>query len=72
MSTQEKNFWLTTVDAPQIPTRDLPQLVDVAVIGGGFTGLSARGRWPKAARKLWCWKLKMLVGARAAGTAGWC
>ena len=41
MSTQEKNFWLTTVDAPQIPTRDLPQLVDVAVIGGGFTGLSA-------------------------------
>src|SRR5258708_24024366 len=41
MSTQEKNFWLTTVDAPQIPARDLPQSADVAVIGAGFTGLSA-------------------------------
>ncbi len=41
MTVAEKNFWLTTVDAPQIPVRDLPQSVDVAVIGGGFTGLSA-------------------------------
>src|SRR6201987_249716 len=41
MKTQEKNFWLETVAAPQIPARDLPQSVDVAVIGGGFTGLSA-------------------------------
>ena len=41
MTVAEKNFWLTTVEAPQIPARDLPQSVDVAVIGGGFTGLSA-------------------------------
>ncbi|HVH50160.1 MAG TPA: FAD-dependent oxidoreductase, partial [Candidatus Bathyarchaeia archaeon] len=41
MSAQEKNFWLTTVEALQIPTRELPQSVSVAVIGGGFTGLSA-------------------------------
>jgi glycine/D-amino acid oxidase-like deaminating enzyme len=41
MSAKEKNFWLTTVEAPQISTRELPQSVDVAVIGGGFTGLSA-------------------------------
>jgi glycine/D-amino acid oxidase-like deaminating enzyme len=41
MKTQEKNFWLETVAAPQIPARDLPQSVDVAVIGAGFTGLSA-------------------------------
>ena len=41
MKTQEKNFWLETVAAPQFPARDLPQSVDVAVIGGGFTGLSA-------------------------------
>ena len=41
MKTQEKNFWLETVAATQIPARDLPQSVDVAVIGGGFTGLSA-------------------------------
>ena len=41
MTVAEKNFWLTTVRAPQIPVRELPQTVDVAVIGGGFTGLSA-------------------------------
>src|SRR5882724_1761942 len=52
MSTQEKNFWLTTVDAPQIPTRDLPQLVDVAVIGGGFTGLSAARTLAKSGTKV--------------------
>ena len=41
MTVVEKNFWLTTVKAPQIPVRELPQTVDVAVRGGGFTGLSA-------------------------------
>jgi glycine/D-amino acid oxidase-like deaminating enzyme len=41
MSPQEKNFWLTTVEAPQLPVRELPSTVDVAVIGAGFTGLSA-------------------------------
>jgi glycine/D-amino acid oxidase-like deaminating enzyme len=41
MTIQEKNFWLETVAAPQIPARELPQIADVAVIGGGYTGLSA-------------------------------
>jgi glycine/D-amino acid oxidase-like deaminating enzyme len=41
MSTLEKNFWLTTVQAPEVPVRPLPARVDVAVIGAGFTGLSA-------------------------------
>lgn len=41
MAPTEGNFWLTTVDAPRIPVRDLPANVDVAVIGAGFTGLSA-------------------------------
>jgi glycine/D-amino acid oxidase-like deaminating enzyme len=41
MTVAEKNFWLTTAEAPQIPVRELRQTVDVAVIGGGFTGLSA-------------------------------
>ena len=39
---QEQNYWLTT---DELPTTDasspLPQHVDVAVIGAGFTGLSA-------------------------------
>jgi glycine/D-amino acid oxidase-like deaminating enzyme len=41
MTMAERNFWLTTVEAAQIPARDLPQSVDVTVIGAGFTGLSA-------------------------------
>src|SRR4029077_12471058 len=41
MTPMEKNFWLTTVDALHIPVLELPASVDVAIIGGGFTGLSA-------------------------------
>ncbi|HEY1421908.1 MAG TPA: FAD-binding oxidoreductase [Candidatus Acidoferrum sp.] len=37
----ETNFWLRTVEAPQVPASDLPSTADVAVIGAGFTGLSA-------------------------------
>jgi len=38
---QEKTFWLDTVEIPVAVTRELPQRVDVAIIGAGFTGLSA-------------------------------
>ena len=42
MPIQEQNFWLTTVDILRTdPARPLPESVDVAVIGAGFTGLSA-------------------------------
>jgi glycine/D-amino acid oxidase-like deaminating enzyme len=42
MAVQEKNFWLTTVDILRTdPARSLPESADVAVIGAGFTGLSA-------------------------------
>src|SRR5215813_5333874 len=41
MSTQEKNYWLTTVETPRVTVQPLPDRVDVAVIGAGFTGLSA-------------------------------
>ncbi len=42
MTLQETNFWLTTVDLPsRLPTAGWPARVDVAVIGGGITGLSA-------------------------------
>jgi glycine/D-amino acid oxidase-like deaminating enzyme len=38
----EQNYWLTTVEMPSIDSRNpLPEMVDVAVIGAGFTGLSA-------------------------------
>lgn len=42
MALQQQNYWLTTT---HFPTTDLslpvPEVVDVAVIGAGFTGLSA-------------------------------
>jgi glycine/D-amino acid oxidase-like deaminating enzyme len=41
MPLQEHNYWLTTADFPQTDARPLPDRVDVAVIGAGFTGLSA-------------------------------
>jgi glycine/D-amino acid oxidase-like deaminating enzyme len=42
MPIREHNFWLTTMETPtDIPARPLPESVDVAVIGAGFTGLSA-------------------------------
>jgi glycine/D-amino acid oxidase-like deaminating enzyme len=52
MTTQEKNYWLDTVEAPQIPAGDLPKAADVAVIGAGFTGLSAARTLAKGGAKV--------------------
>src|SRR5216684_3871981 len=42
MPITEKNYWLTTVSIPPgDPARPLPDSVDVAIVGAGFTGLSA-------------------------------
>ena len=41
MHLQEQNYWLTTTEFPLTETRPLPTRVDVAVIGAGYTGLSA-------------------------------
>src|SRR3954453_3841652 len=42
MPMQEKNYWLTTVEMPITDaSRPFPEIVDVAVVGAGFTGLSA-------------------------------
>src|SRR6266481_1206074 len=42
MTIRERNFWLTTAEMPpSILSSPLPESVDVAVIGAGFTGLSA-------------------------------
>jgi glycine/D-amino acid oxidase-like deaminating enzyme len=42
MPLQEQNYWLTTAEFPATdPSRPMPEIVDVAVIGAGFTGLSA-------------------------------
>jgi glycine/D-amino acid oxidase-like deaminating enzyme len=42
MPLQEHNFWLTTTEFPTSDaSQPLPDTVDVAVVGSGFTGLSA-------------------------------
>lgn len=38
---QELNYWLTTAEMPNSPPQPLPESADVAIIGAGFTGLSA-------------------------------
>src|SRR5215467_11026221 len=41
MTLQQKTFWLDTVTMPVPTAQPLPAHIDVAVIGAGFTGLSA-------------------------------
>src|SRR5712692_2934040 len=45
---QEKTFWLDTVEMPVPAPQPFPENVDVAVIGAGFTGLSAARTLAKA------------------------
>jgi len=42
MALEERNYWLTTIEFPTTDeARPLPDVTDVAVMGAGFTGLSA-------------------------------
>jgi glycine/D-amino acid oxidase-like deaminating enzyme len=41
MNVKEKNYWLETVAEPVPGAGALPDKVDVAIVGGGFCGLSA-------------------------------
>jgi glycine/D-amino acid oxidase-like deaminating enzyme len=52
MTMQEKNYWLETVESPRIPVGELPANVDVAVVGAGFTGLSAARTLAKGGAKV--------------------
>src|SRR5258708_39241808 len=63
MPIKEKNYWLGTVTTPAVQLeRNLPDRIDVAVVGGGYCGLSA-------ARTLA--KRGVNVGVFEAGTFGW-
>jgi glycine/D-amino acid oxidase-like deaminating enzyme len=49
----EQNYWLTTTEVPTSDTtRPLPEMTDVAVIGAGFTGLSAARTLAKRGAKV--------------------
>jgi len=52
MAPQEHNYWLTTTDFPKSEASPLPTRVDVAVIGAGFTGLSAARTLAKRGAKV--------------------
>ena len=53
MAIQERNYWLTTVEMPRgNGGAELPESVDVAVLGAGFTGLSAARALAKQTAKV--------------------
>src|SRR5947207_10501753 len=63
MSVREQNYWPTTAETPKTdPSQPLPERVDVAVIGAGFTGLSAARAMAKRGAK---------VAVLEAETVGW-
>ncbi len=52
MPAQERNYWLTTTTFPNPKPHPLPARADVAILGAGFTGLSAARTLAKRGAKV--------------------
>jgi glycine/D-amino acid oxidase-like deaminating enzyme len=52
MTIKEKTFWLDTVEIATPVRQEFPQRVEVAIIGAGFTGLSAARTLAKSGAKV--------------------
>ena len=52
MSLKQSNYWLGTANLPAATAGDLPLRVDVAIVGAGFTGLSAARTLAKLGAKV--------------------
>jgi glycine/D-amino acid oxidase-like deaminating enzyme len=59
---KQSNYWLDTVTLPVATTGDFPSNVDVAIVGAGFTGLSAARTLAKRGAR---------VAVLEANTIGW-
>lgn len=62
MNFKQSNYWLDTVEMPVGTPGNLPERVDVAIIGAGFTGLSAARTLAKRGAK---------IAVLEANTVGW-
>jgi glycine/D-amino acid oxidase-like deaminating enzyme len=62
MTFKQSNYWMDTVALPAGTSGDLPARVDVAIVGAGFTGLSAARILAKRSAK---------VAVLEANTIGW-
>ena len=70
---QESPVWLEGVTFPQTdPAQSLPERVDVAVIGGGFTGLAAARALARGGASVVALEARSFGWAPARATAAWC
>jgi glycerol-3-phosphate dehydrogenase len=73
MPLREHNYWLTTAEFPAVDAAHaLPEVVDVAVIGAGFTGLSAARTLATRGAKVAVLESETIGWGASSRNGGWC